>query len=277
MTETPPLLAGRVLPLRVAVLVSATGANLTTLFQLQADRPDILQVVLVASDRDDSPALDVARGHGVPAWPGRFEAECGSWKSCTDAPARDAYRDRARLFHDRLSDRLEQFEAENGRIDLVVLAYHRWIHGRLLERFRGRIINQHPGDLARLSPAGERSYIGLDPVGDALRAGDIATRTSTFLVDSTHDGGALLAQGPWVPYHGPRPPSDDDVRRHELQQKIDSDRPVLRAAVIALAEGRLAVDAVERHRDGSPVVRVDGGPAPLGGLKLDTPVPQEVR
>jgi phosphoribosylglycinamide formyltransferase-1 len=271
LNAVPALLTGRTRPLRIAVLVSATGANLTTLCELQREEPGHLEVVLVASDRTDSPALDVARQNDVPAWPGNFAAECGSWRACADDEDRRRYRERATGFHDRLDARIAGFEAAHGEIDLIVLAYHRWIHGRLLERFAGRMINQHPADLSRLTADGTRAYVGLDPVGDALRAGEPATRTSTFLVDDSHDGGALLAQGPWVPYAGPRPPSTGQVAAHEASQKRRSDRPALRATIAALAAGRLAVDRGRKHPDGSPAVLVDGRPVPLGGLQVGDP------
>ncbi|MET9628332.1 formyltransferase family protein [Lentzea sp. NPDC006480] len=256
-----PLLDGRTAPLRVAVLVSATGANLTTLLELSRDRPDVLEVVLVASDRRGTPALDVARAAGVEAWPGDFERECGRFSECRTDADRARYRDLAEAFHDRLADRVEEFEHARGEIDLVVLAYHRWIHGRLLKKFDRRVVNQHPGDLASLRPDGTRALVGLDPVGDALRRGDRATRTSTFLVDASHDGGPVLAQGPEVPYEG------GSHAEHELRQKTLSDRPALRFAVTALAEGRYGIDR-RTHPDGSAVVLLDGQPLPLGGMKL---------
>ncbi|WP_019633418.1 formyltransferase family protein [Actinomadura atramentaria] len=260
----PPLLAGRGRPLRVAALVSATGGNLATLCGLARDRPDLVRVVLAASDRRACPALDLARREGVETWPGDFAAECGSYRAAVTEADRERYRERAEAFHDRLCDRITAYERREGEIDLVVLAYHRWIHGRFLAKFRDRIVNQHPGDLASLGPDGERSLRGLDPVGTALRRGDPATRTSMFLVDATHDGGAVLARGPWVAAGADR----SDAHGHEARQKELSDRPVLRWCVTALAEGRLAVDRDRRHADGSPVVLADGVPTPLGGVDL---------
>ncbi|MGQ0839460.1 formyltransferase family protein [Actinokineospora sp.] len=270
--STPdPLLVGRRGRLRVLALVSATGANLTTLIRLAADHPDLVEVALVASDRPKARALDVAAAAGLRVWPGNFEAECGRYRDCRTDPDRAAYAKRAMAFHDRLADRIEGFERDHGEIDLVVLAYHRWIHGRFLEKFRDRVINQHPGDLASLDDTGARTLIGLDPVGVALRRGDHSTRTSTFLVDDEHDGGPILARGPVVPYGGPRPPSTEDVVRHESLQKELSDRPALRWTVLALAQGRLGIDRSTRHADGSATVRVDGVAAPLGGHVIDQP------
>ena len=256
-------------PLRVLVLVSATGANLRTLLDLSASRPDLVEVALVASDRESAGALEVAAAAGVEAWPGRFAAECGRWSDCRTPAEQAGYRARARAFHDRLLARVEEYERAHGALDLVVLAYHRWIHGAFLDRFAGRIINQHPGDLADLGQDGRRSLIGLDPVGVALRRGDAATRTSTFVVDDTPDGGAILVRGPRVAYSGPQPPAAADVVAHELRQKQLSDRPALTWAVTALAAGRIALDPARRHPDGSAVVLLDGRPTPLGGHDLD--------
>ncbi|GII65317.1 hypothetical protein Skr01_54020 [Sphaerisporangium krabiense] len=263
-----PLLDGRPRPLRVMALVSATGANLTTTLELAAERPDLLRVVLVASDRERAGALDVAARAGVPTWPGRFAAECGNHRACVTEEDRAAYRARAEAFHDRLLARVREFERADGEIDLVVLAYHRWIHGGFLAHFRDRIINQHPGDLASLDGSGARALVGMDPVGVALRRGDTATRTSTFLVDDTHDGGPVLARGPALEYHGPRPPSREDVDAHERRQKAHSDRPVLRWVLTALAEGRLALDPSRPRPDGTAAVLLDGAETPLGGHDL---------
>lgn len=249
-------------------MVSATGANLRTLLQVSRRRPDLVEVVLVASDRPAGPALDVAREAGVPTWPGSAAAECGRWSDCVVEEDRAAYRRRAIDYHDRLCVRVERFEARSGEVDLVVLAYHRWVHGALLDKFAGRMVNQHPGDLTALDAAGHRTLAGLDPVGTALRRGDRATRTCSFVVDDTHDGGAVIVRGPALVYLGPRPPGADDVVAHELEQKRHSDRPALTWALTALAEGRIRLDPVRRHVDGSAVVLLDGRPTPLGGHEL---------
>ncbi len=262
------LLHDRPTPLRVLALVSATGGGLSTLLALSSERPDLLSVVLVASDRPACGALDLARERGVEAWPGHFTEECGAARDCRTEADHARYRQRAEAFHDRLSNRIGTYEEQQGAIDLVVLAYHRWVHGQLLERFRHRMINQHPGDLRMLGADGRRLLIGLDPVGDALRLGHRITRTTTFLVDEAHDGGAILAVGPAVPYEGPRTPTPVEVEAHERRQKAVSDRPALSWTVTAVAEGRLSIDPTNRHRDGSAAVHVDGRRQELGGHVL---------
>ncbi|WP_433386932.1 formyltransferase family protein [Micromonospora sp. KLBMP9576] len=255
-------------PLRIAVLVSATGANLHTLLGMSARRPHSYQVSLVASHAERVAALDVARNAGVETWPGDFDAYCGLASQARDAVARQRYRLRARGWHDRLGERIGDWERRNGPLDLVVLAYHRWVEGDLLDRFDGRMINQHPGDLSVLDEAGHRLLIGRDPVRLAMSLGHDATRTSCFLVDATHDGGAVLCLGPPVPVDG-RTAGEQDARRQELIQKSVSDPVALSWTVQAFAERRLGLDSTAAHPDGSPVVLVDGKPAPLGGRRFD--------
>ncbi|THA51689.1 methionyl-tRNA formyltransferase [Streptomyces sp. A1136] len=251
-------------PLRIGMLVSATGANLSTLIDLQHREPGRFRVALVASHGTRSPALALAREHGIEAWPGDFDARCGTASAATTSDARAAYRQRARLWHDGLDARMAAWERDNGALDLVVLAYHRWIEGNLLTRHHGRMINQHPGDLTVLDREHRRVLIGNDPVAAAMRLGHPTTRTSCFLVDGTHDGGAILCQGPAVPV---RP--GVDARAQELDQKRLSDRPCLEWTVRAFAAGSLAL-AAGTHPDGSRVVLADGTPLPLGGMRLTT-------
>ncbi|MGA5219994.1 hypothetical protein ACPCAE_28520 [Streptomyces cinereoruber] len=252
-------------PLRIGVLVSATGANLRTLLDLQDAEPDQYRVALVASHGTRSPALAVARERGVEAWTGDFDAYCGTASRAVTPEARAAYRRRARQWHDGLDARMAAWEEENGPLDLVVLAYHRWIEGDLLTRYQGRMINQHPGDLTVLDARHRRVLIGNDPVAEAMRLGHPTTRTSCFLVDGSHDGGAVLCQGPPVPV---RP--DGDAPAQERDQKLLSDRPCLEWTVRAFAAGSLAL-APGTHPDGSRVVLLDGAPLPLGGRRLTAP------
>lgn len=252
-------------PLRIGVLVSATGANLSTLISMERAEPDRFQVALVASHGERAKALDVARAHGVETWTGDFDARCGIASRATGPAARADYRRRARSWHDGLSARMAAWEAEHGELDLIVLAYHRWIEGDLLDRYHGRMVNQHPGDLSVLDPDGHRVLIGNDPVTAAIALGHSATRTSCFLVDASPDGGAVLCQGP--PLVLPRGSTPPDSRAHELEQKRVSDRPALEWTVRAFASASLALSD-RTHPDGSRVVRVNGTDTALGGRRL---------
>jgi phosphoribosylglycinamide formyltransferase-1 len=267
MLETV-LLGEQSTPLRVMMLVSATGANLETVIRFCHRHPELAEMALVASDRTDTPALNIARAAGICTWGGNFEQVCGRRADCHTDTDLAEYEARASDYHDRLCARVDGFEASSGEIDLVILAYHRWIHGRFLDKFNGRIVNQHPGDLSLTDDKKRRLLIGQDPVGEALRRGFIATCTSTFLVDRSHDGGPILARGPDVPYEGKTPPARSDIAMHELKQKGASDVPVLTWVLLALAERRLSLLSDTHHEDASRVVALDGERMPLGGFQL---------
>lgn len=260
-------------PLRVLVLVSATGANLGTLLRLQAAEPELLDVALVASHGRTAPALDVARTAGVPTWDGDFDDRCGRWSDAVDDADRETYARRSREWHDDLDERLRCWEAVHGALDLVVLAYHRWIDGALLDRFDGRMLNMHPGDLADVDGTGRRLLVGRDPVLAAMEAGRPWTRSCCFLVDGTRDGGAVLCSGPPVPVEG-GPVTRAAATEQELRMKRASDPAALEWTVRAVRARRLAV-APDQHADGSRVVLVDGLPTPLGGRRLGPGEPVE--
>jgi len=54
-------------PLKVAVLASGTGTNLTSILAATEDGTLSAEIVLVISNRENAGALEVARKHGVPA------------------------------------------------------------------------------------------------------------------------------------------------------------------------------------------------------------------
>ncbi len=226
--------ASRSGPLRIGVLVSATGANLSTVLGMQEREPAAFQVRLVASHGIRAKALDVARDAGVETWTGDFDAACGLASRAVGEEGRARYRARARAWHDGLDARIAAWEAADGPLDLIVLAYHRWIEGNLLDRFQGRMINQHPADLSILDTDGRRQLVGNDPVRLAMAAGHTTTRTSCFLVDGTQDGGPVLCMGPAVAVEG-RSATPEEAWEQELLQKTMSDRPCLEWTVRAFA------------------------------------------
>ncbi|MFL6161968.1 MAG: formyltransferase family protein [Jatrophihabitantaceae bacterium] len=256
-------------PLRVAVLVSATGANLRTLLALQAVEPALLDVCLVASHAPNVAALRVAAAAGIQTWPGDFDSRCGLRSTMATADDLRGYRARGRQWHDDLNAKLAEWESHNGFIDLIVLAYHRLIEGDLLTRFAGRMINMHPGDLSILGDDGARLLIGRSPVQRAFDLGHRETRTSCFLVDDSVDGGPVLCLGPPVPRRAGR-----SAQAHEAEQKVVSDPPALVWSVRALAERRISL-ADTRNPDGSRVVELDGIACLLGGVRLDAAEPDQ--
>ena len=254
--------------MRVGFLASGTGANLRAALDLSQARPDLLEVVLVASDRPRCRAVAIARDEGIPVIARDFTAACGRAREATSAASRAAYAERARRFHDALDAEILRHEGVHGTIDLLVLAYGRWVHGALLRRFRNRMINQHPADLTELGVDGARALVGNNPVLDGLRRGVSRVRTSTFLVDAGRDTGGILAQGPWVPASGVEA-TQRAADALERRQKVLSDRPSLVCALSMIAIGALRLDATRRGPDGSPLFALDGLPLGFGGLDVD--------
>jgi phosphoribosylglycinamide formyltransferase-1 len=149
--------------LRVGVLASGGGTNLQAL--LDHVHGAEAQVVAVASDKVDAPALERARRAGVPG------AVFG----------RDAYPDRGA----RDAAIGDWLEAQG--VDLVVLAgYMAILDAAFIARFRDRIINVHPS----LLPA----FAGIAAVQQALDYGVKVFGVTVHYVDEGVDTGAIILQ-----------------------------------------------------------------------------------
>ena len=123
--------------MNVAVLASGTGTNLQALLD-QVHGTDGIQIVAVASDKPDAPALERARRAGV---------EVASFPG-------DAFGSREERDH-----AMDDWLIGRG-VELVVLAgYMQLLSDEFLARFPDRVINVHPA----LLPA----VPGLRPVQDA--------------------------------------------------------------------------------------------------------------
>lgn len=152
---------------RIAVLASGGGSNLQALLDhfaaLGAARSG--DVVLVASNVATAPALERARRHGVAAH--HLVASDGA----------------------ALLALLQRYE-----VDLVALAgYLKLVPHEVTERFRGRIVNVHPGPLPRFGGPG---MYGRHVHAAVLAAGVERTGVTVHFVDDRYDHGAVLAHWP---------------------------------------------------------------------------------
>ena len=152
---------------RIAVGVSGTGSNLRALHAAAQRGALDAEIALVFADRDcDAIAWAVEQGIGTVVVPA--------------APRGD---DAARAEEDRLV--AESVAAVSP--ELVVLAGYMRITGpAMLAAFDGRMINLHPA----LLPA----FPGAHAVRDALAAGVKVTGVTVHFVDSSLDGGPIIAQ-----------------------------------------------------------------------------------
>ena len=154
------------MPSRLAVLASGRGSNLQAIIEHfdNIARERVAKIVLVASNRADSPALVRAATASI------------------DIASFDAADDGQELL--RL---LQRF-----RVDLVVLAgYLKRIPPAVIREFSGRILNIHP---ALLPAFGGEGMYGAR-VHEAVNAsGAHETGVTVHLVDDEYDRGPVVAQ-----------------------------------------------------------------------------------
>jgi phosphoribosylglycinamide formyltransferase-1 len=185
----------------IVVLISGRGSNLQALLDAQqAGELGAAQVVLVLADRADAYGLQRALRHKV-------AAAYVPLKRPRDGDARAAW-------ERRLGDVAAAFAP-----DLLVLAgFMRVLSAPFLERFSGRVINQHP---ALLPDGGGASFVasggaslpalrGAHVVADALRLGLPVSGCTIHYATSAVDDGPVLARA-----EVPLLPGDDEQSLHE--------------------------------------------------------------
>jgi formyltetrahydrofolate-dependent phosphoribosylglycinamide formyltransferase len=183
--------------MRVAVAMSGRGSNLEAL--LRALGPGApARVVLVLSSRSQAAGLELARAHGVRAEVLADPSDARAWLEL-----------------------LESVEA-----DLLVLAgYLKLVPARVIERYRGRIINIHPALLPRFGGPG---MYGRRVHEAVLASGARESGATVHLVDEVYDQGQVLAQArvPVLP---------GDTADSLAARVLEAEHRLLPAAVLAAA------------------------------------------
>ena len=154
------------MPSRLAVLASGRGSNLQAIIEHfdNLARERVATVVLVASNRADSPAL--------------LRAATASIDIASFNPNDDG---------SELLALLQKF-----RIDLVVLAgYLKRIPPKVISEYAGRIINIHP---ALLPAFGGGGMYGARVHEAVIASGATETGVTVHVVDNEYDRGPILAQ-----------------------------------------------------------------------------------
>ena len=154
------------MPIRLAVLASGRGSNLQAIIEHfdNIARERVAKVVLVASNRPDSPALIRAATASI---------DISSFDATDDG--------------NQLLELLRKF-----RVDLVILAgYLKRIPPQVVREYAGRIINIHP---ALLPEFGGEGMYGARVHEAVIESGARESGVTVHLVDNEYDRGPIVAQ-----------------------------------------------------------------------------------
>lgn len=152
-------------PLRLAILISGRGTNMTAIARACAAGRVHARIALVIADRPTAAGLEAARALGLPV----------QLVAARDYADRDG-------FESALMAAIDASGAE-----LVVLAgFMRILGERFTTHYAGRMLNIHPA----LLPA----YRGLHTHQRVLEAGDRVHGPTVHFVTAELDGGPLIAQ-----------------------------------------------------------------------------------
>src|SRR3954451_2051225 len=151
---------------RVAILISGRGSNMAALIDAARATDYPAEIALVVSNVLDTAGLALAANAGVTT----------------------AVLDHKRFGKDRAAfETALQNILDQHRIDLICLAgFLRLFTAEFVQRWSGRMLNIHPS-LLPLFP-------GLDPHGQALRAGVKTSGATVHFVIPETDAGPIIAQ-----------------------------------------------------------------------------------
>ncbi|MGA7486364.1 MAG: phosphoribosylglycinamide formyltransferase [Xanthobacteraceae bacterium] len=191
---------------RVAVLISGRGSNMAALIEAAKDVSYPAEIALVVSNRPEAAGLAHAEARGV---------------ATAVVDHRPHGVDRA-AFERRLQAILDQH-----RVQLVCLGgFMRLFTAEFVLHWQGRMLNIHPSLLP--------SFPGLDPHGQALRAGvKISGATVHFVVPET-DAGPIVAQAAV-------PVLDDDDAETLAARVLAAEHRLYPMALALVAAGRTKV------------------------------------
>lgn len=195
---------------RVAVFASGGGSNFQALLDARARGDLHVEFVLAISNNSGAQALERARRHGVPAVhlaPSHFPVEADYTR--------------------RLSELLDQHSVE-----VIALAgYMKKLPSAVVERFRNRILNIHPGLLPGFGGPG---MYGGHVHTAVIESGAKLSGVTVHLVDEEYDHGPIVLQEPVRVL-------DNDTPESLAARVLAVEHASYWRALEALAQGRLTV------------------------------------
>ncbi len=201
---------------RVAILISGRGSNMAALIEAASVTDFPAEIAVVISNRADAGGLERARASGI---------------ATVTIESKPFGGDRA-AFEAVLQAALDQH-----RVELICLGgFMRLLTAEFVQRWYGRMLNIHPSLLP--------SFPGLDPHGQALRAGvKISGATVHFVIPET-DAGPILMQGAVAV-------ADDDTAETLAERILGIEHRIYPDALRLLAGGRARLEG--------DICRTDGG------------------
>lgn len=189
---------------RVAILISGRGSNMAALIEAASPRDFPAEIGVVISNRADAGGLEKARASGIPT---------------VTIESKPFGKDRA-AFEAVLQSALDQH-----RVELICLGgFMRLFTAEFVRRWYGRMLNIHPSLLP--------SFPGLDPQGQALRAGvKISGATVHFVIPET-DAGPIAMQGAVAV-------ADDDTPETLAARILEIEHRIYPDALRLLASGQI--------------------------------------
>lgn len=191
---------------KVAILISGRGSNMAALIHAAgADFP--AEIAVVISNRADAAGLQRAEAAGIPT---------------LVIESKPFGKDRAGF------EAVLQAALDARGIELICLAgFMRLFTAEFVQHWHGRMLNIHPSLLP--------SFPGLDPHGQALRAGvKISGATVHFVIPET-DAGPIVMQGAV-------PVSDHDTPETLSERILEVEHRIYPDALRLLASGKLRLD-----------------------------------
>jgi phosphoribosylglycinamide formyltransferase 1 len=152
---------------RVAILISGRGSNMTALIEAARTEGFPAEIAIVISNKPDAGGLAKARESGI---------------ATRIIESKPFGTDRAGF------EAALQSALDHSQVDLICLGgFMRLFTAAFVQHWHGRMLNIHPSLLP--------SFPGLDPHGQALRAGvKISGATVHFVIAET-DAGPIVMQG----------------------------------------------------------------------------------
>ncbi|KRR25646.1 phosphoribosylglycinamide formyltransferase [Bradyrhizobium lablabi] len=192
---------------RVAILISGRGSNMAALIDAAKAADFPAEIVAVISNRTDALGLERAAANGIPT---------------VVIESKPFGKDRAGF------EAVLQRALDEKKVELICLGgFMRLFTAEFVQRWYGKMLNIHPSLLP--------SFPGLDPHGQALKAGvKLSGATVHFVIPET-DAGPIVMQGAVEV-------ADDDTPEALSQRILGIEHRIYPEALRLLASGKLRLE-----------------------------------